>query len=288
MTDWARVTRVSFKLRQHYRYSYTSPVWDLHHRLIVVPRDRYGDQRLLNFSLDVRGTEGDHVVTWERDDLGNRVARVVAYRVPVAIDFETTVRVERVARDGLPPLEGPVERYLEETPLTAADENVEAAARRIADITRDRADRAELAHEWAGTALRYEYGVTGYNTPAAMALHLRRGVCQDYAHILIAVLRMLGVPARYVSGHVLGEGAPHAWVEALVPASDRPEGIEVIAYDPTYRRRAGLDHITVAIGRDYADVSPTSGAFSGPARGKLAATKTAEVVDLVESAEAVA
>lgn len=288
MTEWARVAKVGFQIRQHYRYSYTGPVWDLRQRLLMVPRDRYGDQRVLKFSLDVRGTEGDHVVTWERDEFGNRVARVIAYRVPRAIDFEAIVRVERVAGDGTPPLEGPIERYLEETPLTAADEHIEAAARRIAQVTRDRAERAAMAHEWAANALRYEYGVTGYNTPASMALHLRRGVCQDYAHILIALLRMLGVPARYVSGHLLGEGAPHAWAEALVPDPEGEEGIRVIAYDPTHFRRARLDYITVAIGRDYADVAPTSGVFSGPARGRLAATKKAEVIAIAEAGEAVA
>jgi transglutaminase-like putative cysteine protease len=71
-----------------------------------------------------------------------------------------------------------------------------------------------------------------------------------------------------VSGHLLGEGVPHAWVEALVDG-------EVIAYDPTHARRTRLDYITVAVGRDYADVAPTSGFFTGAATGRLSATKAA-------------
>jgi transglutaminase-like putative cysteine protease len=130
--------------------------------------------------------------------------------------------------------------------------------------------------------------VTGYSTPAAMALHLGTGVCQDYAHILLALLRLLNVPARYVSGHLIGEGAPHAWVEAFI---ERDAGaVEVIGFDPTHARRTRLDYLTVAVGRDFADVSPTSGTYSGPALGRLAATKQAEVVevDVAGAAEAVA
>ena len=111
-----------------------------------------------------------------------------------------------------------------------------------------------------------------------MALHLGKGVCQDYAHILLALLRMLNIPCRYVSGQMLGEGAPHAWVEALI---DTAVGeVEIIAYDPTHRRRARMDYLTVAVGRDYADVSPTSGTYSGPAAGRISSTKRAEAVEI--------
>jgi transglutaminase-like putative cysteine protease len=106
-----------------------------------------------------------------------------------------------------------------------------------------------------------------------MALHLGRGVCQDFAHLLLCVLRLLAIPARYVSGQLLGEGVPHAWVECLVDG-------EVIAYDPTHGRCARLDYVTVAVGRDFADVTPTSGVFSGAATGVLGAAKTARVLTL--------
>lgn len=293
MTDWLRVERAVYRVRQHYRYTYTGPVWDLRQRLLMIPRDAFRDQRTLSYDLDVRGTEGDHLVSWERDQFGNRVAKVVAHRVPQAVDFEVTFRAERRRTDG--PLLEPVpwdgrgpHVYLDLTALTAADPNLERAARGIADETRDRRERAEAAHEWASRAIRYQYGVTGYTTPAAMALHLGRGVCQDYAHILLCVLRLLGVPCRYVSGHLVGEGAPHAWVEALLPTDD-PGQVEVIAYDPTHARRTRLDYLTVAVGRDFSDVSPTSGTYSGPAVGRLAATKKAEIIELDEQAgEAVA
>ena len=270
-------------MRQHYRYTYTGAVWDLHQRLLMVPRDSYRGQRLLHHELVVRGTEGDHRLTWERDEFGNRVARVTANRVPQAIDFEATFRLERTAEPGAAdgrPWRNDAERlaYLRPTALTAPDKRLIEAALDIAHEAADAGERAERAHRWAATAITYQFGITGYSTPAAMALHLGRGVCQDYAHILLAVLRLLNVPARYVSGHLIGEGAPHAWVEAFVERRDG--GVEVIGFDPTHSRRTRLDYLTVAVGRDYADVSPTSGTYSGPAIGRLAATKHAEVLEL--------
>lgn len=279
MKDWSRVTRAVYRVRQHYRYSYSAPVWDLKQRLIMVPPDVFRDQRVLNWDLDVRGTEGDHQVTWERDRFGNRIAKVVANRVPRGIDFEAIFRVERIRNDSTTQAK-PEADYLSHTALTAPDARIESVARGIADDTRDRRERAEAAHHWAARAISYEFGVTGYQTPAAMALHLGRGVCQDFAHILISLLRHLGVAARYVSGHLVGEGAPHAWVEALLPSHASPDQVEVIAYDPTHGRRVRMDYLTVAVGRDFSDVSSTSGVFSGPAQGKLSATKRAEIVEL--------
>jgi len=308
--DWSSVTRAVYRVRQHYRYEYTGPVWDLHQRLVMIPPDRHGDQRLLQHDLAIRGTEGDHRTMWERDAFGNRVARVVANRVPVAIDFEATYRVERT-RPGpgaaaAAPWTSTAGRldYVRPTALTAPDRRLTDRAREIGRRTADPQERAEHAYEWTAGAIAYQFGITGYTTPAAMALHLGKGVCQDYAHILLALLRLLDIPCRYVSGQLVGEGAPHAWVEAIIePATSLVSGpggpggpgwpggpggsaagdVEIVAYDPTHRRRARMDYLTVAVGRDFADVSPTSGIYSGPAAGRISSTKRAEAVE-VESA----
>jgi transglutaminase-like putative cysteine protease len=288
--DRSRAERATIRVRQHYRYTYSSPVWDLKQRLIMVPRDQQRGQRLLGWDLEIRGTEGDHRVTWERDEFGNRVGRVIANRVPRAIDFEATFRVERTrdpdtVREPAPwrDDEGRLV-YLHPTALTAADPRLLEAAQAIWRASHDARERVERAQSWASNAIAYQFGVTGYTTPAAMALHLGKGVCQDYAHILICVLRLLDIPARYVSGHLIGEGAPHAWVEALLPSGDGL--VEVIGYDPTHSRRTRLDYVTVAVGRDFADVSPTSGVYGGPALGRLAASKHAELLDVVNGAPA--
>jgi transglutaminase-like putative cysteine protease len=290
VTDWSRVLRATIRVRQHYRYTYTSPVWDLKQRLIMVPRDQQRAQRLLNWDLEVRGTEGDHRVAWQRDEFGNRVGRVVANRVPRAVDFEATFRILRT-REAEPIHEPAPWRddegrlaYLRPTALTAPDRRLLGVAVEIGRASQDMHERIRRACDWSTTAIAYQFGVTGYTTPAAMAIHLGKGVCQDYAHILLCVLRLLNIPARYVSGHLIGEGAPHAWVEALLPTDDGM--VEVIGYDPTHSRRTRLDYVTVALGRDFADVSPTSGVYGGPALGKLAASKHAEVLELVDDASA--
>jgi transglutaminase-like putative cysteine protease len=123
-------------------------------------------------------------------------------------------------------------------------------------------------------AITYEYGVTTVDTAAAQALALGRGVCQDSVHVMIALCRATGLPARYVSGHLLGEGGTHAWVEVVVAD---PEGARAVAFDPCNGRRAGRAYLTVATGRDYTDVAPTSGTYRGAARGTLTATKRVDV-----------
>ncbi|MDP8936334.1 MAG: transglutaminase family protein, partial [Actinomycetota bacterium] len=112
---------------------------------------------------------------------------------------------------------------------------------------------------------------------AAAAVAGGRGVCQDYAHVMIALCRAAGLPARYVSGHLVGEGGSHAWVEVVVSSSAVGGGTDgralAVAFDPTHDRRARRGYLTVAVGRDYADVAPTSGTFEGLGPGVLSATK---------------
>jgi transglutaminase-like putative cysteine protease len=282
---WSRVASIVYRVRQHYRYTYTDPVWDLRQQLVMIPPDAHSDQRLLAHRLEVRGTTGDCHLVWGYDQFGNRVGRVAAERVVDAVDFEAHFEVERRAGTGpgyvYPETFGPeLATYRDFTSLTAPDARLADAAQALSARTSDPRILAERAHDWAASAIRYQLGVTGVHTPAAMALHLGGGVCQDYAHLMLCMLRLLGVPARYVSGHLLGEGAPHAWVEALFEDATAPAGVEVVAYDPTHHRRAGLSYITVAVGRDFADVTPTSGSFSGPGAGTLHWSKQAEIVEV--------
>jgi transglutaminase-like putative cysteine protease len=121
-------------------------------------------------------------------------------------------------------------------------------------------------------SFRYVQKSTSVNSPIEDALRSRQGVCQDFAHIVIALVRHAGIPCRYVSGylyhesenaHPSAEGATHAWVEALVP------GIGWMGFDPTTNQPAGERHIRTAIGRDYADVPPTMGVMKGKAETQL-------------------
>ncbi len=125
---------------------------------------------------------------------------------------------------------------------------------------------------------RYETASTDINTPALQALEDRRGVCQDFAHILLACLRSLGLPARYVSGYLLtqpppgqprllGSDASHAWASVYVPELARHACQGWLDLDPTNDRTGlaspGEDYVRLAVGRDFADVSPLRGVLQG-------------------------
>ncbi|MGV1005643.1 MAG: transglutaminase family protein [Candidatus Nanopelagicales bacterium] len=129
-------------------------------------------------------------------------------------------------------------------------------------------EATSLAIQGVRDRLRYHPGATGVRTTAGQAWAERIGVCQDFSHVSLSLLRAVGIPARYVSGYLheeeaeLGEtglGESHAWIEAWDGAW--------VAHDPTNDRRVGPGHVVVAHGRDYRDVSPLTGIYAGPLSG---------------------
>jgi len=140
----------------------------------------------------------------------------------------------------------------------------------------------------------FEYATTAtdVNTPALEALALRKGVCQDLAHVMLGCLRSLGLPARYVSGYLLteppageaalvGADASHAWVSVYLPSAGG-----WVDLDPTNDRRPGEDYVTLAIGRDYSDVSPMRGVIHGGAHHTLRVAVTVTPAQRAASAPA--
>ncbi|USK70013.1 transglutaminase family protein [Peribacillus asahii] len=111
----------------------------------------------------------------------------------------------------------------------------------------------------------YDTEATTVETKAVESLQLKRGVCQDYTHVMLGILRARGIPARYMSGYLyvgensnlVGSAASHAWVEIMVP------GIGWIGLDPTNNVEAIDNHICLSVGRDYSDVSPLQGVYHG-------------------------
>ncbi|MEJ0008473.1 MAG: transglutaminase family protein [Steroidobacteraceae bacterium] len=136
--------------------------------------------------------------------------------------------------------------------------------------------------------LKYAPGETDVSTPLMEVLEKRHGVCQDFAHLMIACLRSRGLAARYVSGYIrvrpataappvatgdaplVGGGASHAWVAVYSP----PFGW--IELDPTNNTWVGVEHVAVAWGRDFGDVSPLRGIILGGGRHKLSVNVTVE------------
>lgn len=260
---------VTYVLRQRFTYSYDGPVQDLDHRLVVIPPRRHGDQRLLTHSVTV-SADGARTKR-HRDTAGNSVVRCRVPLVQDRIEFVVEAAVERVGSGSEPLL--PVgaltdPRLLRPTALTAADPAIRQLARTMA--CQDPLDTAERFCMYVHEAISYAHGETSIATTAPQALAGGRGVCQDSAHVMIALCRAVGLPARYVSGHLLGEGGTHAWVEVVVADAD---GARAVPFDPCNGTRCGKDYLTVATGRDYADVAPTSGTYVGSARGTLTATK---------------
>lgn len=122
-------------------------------------------------------------------------------------------------------------------------------------------------------AFEYEAGVTHADSPIDLALGAGRGVCQDFAHVMIAICRSWGVPARYVSGYLFTDrqagdrsdpDATHAWIEVFLPS------LRWIGFDPTNNTLAGERHVVAAVGRDYNDVPPSRGVYKGEADSQLA------------------
>ena len=124
------------------------------------------------------------------------------------------------------------------------------------------------------TDFEYDNRATTVNTAVADVFRLRRGVCQDFAHLQISLLRSLGIPARYVSGYLrtvppegqprlVGTDATHAWLSVYCGDD------QWLDVDPTNDRFCSTDHITLAIGRDYSDVPPLTGVFVGGGQHRL-------------------
>jgi transglutaminase-like putative cysteine protease len=278
--DWASARRVSYLLRQTLRYEYSEPIRDLNHRLVVIPPERFGDQRRLRHQLSV-DAEGVRFENRE-DRFGNVIVDVFAPRVSDEIEFVAEVAVERRAAEPNRLLDGWLaDGYLLETsPLTGADDRIRQAAERLADSAEWGLPLADSINDWVYQSMTYQHGVTGVRTTAAEALEIGSGVCQDYAHVMLAACRACALPSRYVSGHLLGQGGSHAWVEVVLPTKDGTGDAIASTFDPTHASRGGLGYVTIAVGGDYSDVAPTSGTYVSSARGRLFTTKRVTLIDL--------
>lgn len=282
--DLDAVRRLTYIIEQSFRYDYDEPVKSLRQRLVIIPPARHGRQYLRGHLLEVSGARARRYV--RRDANGNLVAWVRSEHVSQAVEFRLVAVVERVRDDGPAVLDAAAlhsPRLLLPTRLTAADDRLRALARDLAAHPDTPEERAERICHTVHRAIMYEHGVTSVQTTAAEALAGGRGVCQDFAHVMLALCHLVELPARYVSGHLLGQGGTHAWVEVVVPeahGSTVPQGRGgvAVAFDPCHGRRAGSGYVTVATGRDYADVAPTSGSYVGTAQGRLTAGRRVGVL----------
>ena len=159
---------------------------------------------------------------------------------------------------------GALVEFLRQTGRTAVGETLAATARQRTADADPREAAAEIA-SWVSDRVAYVPGATQVQTSAQEAWDQGKGVCQDMAHLTVALLREVGLPARYVSGYLHPQpeaepgdevaGQSHAWVEYWAG--------EWVACDPTNRAEVGERHVIVAVGRDYGDVPPLKGIYHG-------------------------
>ena len=244
------------------QYDYERPAREVLQLLRLQPRDHDG-QRVLRWRVEVdaegrlrRGEDafGNVLHTFT---LGAPVERMTV-RVTGEVETRDTAGVIGGWPETLPP-----SVYLRATPLTALDPAMTAFAdTALEDAGPDPLDRlhALMAAIYAGVEFRT--GATSAATTAAEAFALKRGVCQDLAHIFIACARRAGSPARYVSGHLLrsdriDQEAAHAWAEAWI------EGLGWLGFDPANGVSPTERHLRIAAGPDYLAAAPVRGARYG-------------------------
>jgi transglutaminase-like putative cysteine protease len=277
-----------YSIRHLTKFRYSAPVSESIMELRMQPRSE-GLQRCLGFELSV--TPRTRVQSY-RDHLGNFVHHfdVPSAHRQLAIIAEATVDVtprpalpERLSGDAWGQLRahlttGDFWEMLSPSQFAHWSALTEEFAGQVGMPDREQAaqrDPLELLLELNSTLPReitYVPKSTRVDSPVDDALRNRQGVCQDYAHIMIALVRRMGIPCRYVSGYLFHkagskvrstEGATHAWVEAYLPE------LGWVGLDPTNNVLADESHVRTAVGRDYADVPPTRGVFKGDASSEL-------------------
>ena len=263
-------------------YRYIAPVAASFNEVRMTPRDADG-QMLLSHQLQVspRASVQAYVDYW-----GALVQSFDVHEEHDVLEVLATSLVD-VPR-AHPPLEGVgwdvvtspeiVDRwgeFLAPTPLVDDARHDPARAGIVEELRRAAAPALAVRGAVDATRARifYNDSVTGVTTTAAEAWAAGGGVCQDYSHTLLSLLRPLGIPARYVSGYLHDEeetpgrtvvGESHAWIEVWNGGWE--------AYDPTNDRSVGSAHVVVARGRDYADVPPLKGIYAGGASESLGVT----------------
>jgi transglutaminase-like putative cysteine protease len=280
-----------YDVRQTTTYAYESNVTYAHHVLRLTPIDR-AHQRVHATALDitpvpVERREGfdffGNRVTWigldaPHDELIVQVAARIAVEDAVEPDAEASapwesVREAAFATTDIGP-QSPAHFLFASRQVSLDPEIRDYAAKSFLPGRPILAGAAEMMRRIKADFV-YAVGATTVTTTPPMSFALRRGVCQDFAHIMISGLRGLGLPAAYVSGYLrtvavgstprlAGADAMHAWVLVWAGA-----GAGWFGLDPTNAVRAGGDHVVLAVGRDYADAAPVDGVAFTSGRQRL-------------------
>lgn len=274
-----------YAIRHFTRYRYSRSVWQSMMEVRMHPRSE-GNQRCFVFQLSVNprarifGYTDSYGNLVHHFDLPSRHGQLTIIS-DALVNIDPQPEIPEVQNyDGWQELEELIEKrdywdMLMPSYFARSSPELEQLAVEIGATERKgRSPLAFLRDIASGVNRSFSYvkKSTAVNSPIEDALRSRQGVCQDFAHIMIALVRNARIPCRYVSGylyhssetaHPASDGATHAWVEALLP------NIGWVGFDPTVDRLASEKHIRTAIGRDYADVPPTMGMMKGKADTQL-------------------
>ena len=251
------------------RYRYSAPIAETVMELRLRPMDGNG-QRCVDFRLELsHGAKSRSYL----DGYGNHVHYFNLVRPHSGLSVISRSTVETGLASDEQPGEELVQDFLRFRSPVKEVEGVRELARRhtIADPSSPAAVEQALDALTATISQEFTYDQTVTNVYSAVddVLALRAGVCQDFAHLFIAVARAMGVPARYVSGYIHLRGdktaftASHAWAEAWVT------GRGWIGFDATHPVRTTPHHVRLAVGRDYTDAAPTRGIYVGSANSTM-------------------
>ncbi len=279
-----------YRVRHRTTYDYKDPVSVSHHLVRLTPRDLPGQAC---YKTQISVLPAPHITATHNDYFGN-TQMFFTLEEPhdgLIVEASSELEVRSVKRpdfSGSPPWETVVgslvsdhsEEGLDAYQFVFGSQRV-TASRELADYARDAFPAGRPLLEAILDLMRkihrdfqFDKKATEVTTPVQVFFQKRRGVCQDFAHLQIACVRSLGLPARYVSGYLrtlpppgrprlVGADASHAWCSAWCP------GAGWVDFDPTNNCVPEDGHITVAWGRDYSDVSPIHGVLLGGAKHTL-------------------
>jgi transglutaminase-like putative cysteine protease len=269
-----------FSIRHTTRYSYEQPVRDSANQVILFPiKDEYQDTTKQELTIS-----GDPTVDMYTDYYGNTIG-AFTYAEPhkqLVIDskIEVLVKERSLPKDNEPAdtqwlqvqqakFTYPYIDFIKQEKFAAIEE-----ASQLPVVVNSKSSTplgaALQLNEYVFKNFSYDKAVTDVETTIDEVWKLKAGVCQDFAHVLLVMLRMIGLPARYVSGYVCpnktglrGEGATHAWVEAYIPFYGW------LGLDPTNNCMVNDLHVRLATGRSFSDVSPVKGTYKGTSHHTL-------------------
>jgi transglutaminase-like putative cysteine protease len=290
---------MTFEVSHRTTYTYRKPVLQSEHLVYMTPRSGLR-QTVLRHSLLIEPAPSGNVALTDYFGNSSAILSIDDEHTELIIHARSTVEVHPPG----PPMVA-LSTVWEQVASKARGENGElditvlefVSASRHTKIVREAIDYARPSFPPQRPVLEaaldltqriyndftFDDTATDISTPVSHVLHERRGVCQDFAHVAITCLRSLGLPARYVSGYLLtypppgleklkGADASHAWISVWAPE------LGWVDFDPTNGIMPANEHITVAHGRDYDDVSPISGVLLGGSKQEMSVAVDVTVV----------